>query len=198
MAFDPNLFQGPVYQQPQLPAVQNQQQQGGSSWWDGLIKAIKGGAKAVGEFFAGSPGGYEQVGLYEPHQRNALNFTLSDAIAQLQNPQAGFEPIENEARRSFYDRTIPALSETFQGGRLSSPLFQKQLGYAGRGLESMLAAQKAQYGMDTRNQALSQLQISLTPQQSTSYMGATPGLFTGAAEGVGKLVTSLTGQKFGL
>ena len=199
MAFDPNLFQGPQYSQPQLPSGQSQQQsQGGwKGFWEGLVNALKGGAKATGEFLAGSPGGYEQTPLYEPHQRNALNFTLSDAIANLQNPQQGFQPIEQEAIRNFHERTIPALSETFQGGRLSSPLFQKQLGYAGRGLESMLAAQKAQYGFDNKNQALQQLQIGLTPQISTSYLGPTPGFLQGGAEGLGKLATSYVGGKLG-
>lgn len=201
MAFDPKLFEGPVYSQPQIPTIlqnQPQEQQPQMSGWQSFWNKIKSYVlKPTGEFLAGSPGGYEQVGLYEPHQRNALNFVLSDALGQLQNPYQGYEPIQNEAIRNFQERTIPALSETFQGGRLSSPLFQKQLGYAGSGLESNLAAQKAQYGMDARNQALSQLQIGLTPQLSTQYFGSTPGLFQGSAEAAGKAGAGFLGGKFG-
>ena len=205
MAFDPKLFQGPVYSQPQLPMAQGQQngQQfqfpeppknltGWQGFWDWFKNKI---LKPAGEFVAGSPGGYEQVSQYEPHQRNALNFVLSDAIANLQNPQQGFEPFENEAIRNFNDRTIPALIETFQGGRLSSPLFQKQLGYAGRGLESMLASQKAQYGLENKNQALSQLQLGLTPQTSTTYFGATPRALQAGANALGQGLMSLFGAK---
>lgn len=192
MAFDPKLFQGPVHGNqvvpvtPQLPALQQtqlpaeQQQSGFGGWlrsiWD-KIKALPGdlwqGFKGLWEsgkqFLGGTPGGYEQISMYEPHQRNALNFVLSDALQNLQNPQQGFEPIAELARTQFNERTVPDILSNFSG-RLSSPDLGKQLRSGAQGLDQFLAAQRAQYGYQNRNQALQQLQLGLTPQTSMQYI----------------------------
>lgn len=180
MAFDPNLFTPPAVSQPQLPATQQEPKmtawerfKNAPAWvWGKILNAYNSGK----EVLFGKEGSYEQVPNFDEQTSGSLNFLLSDALQNLQNPQQGFEPIEAEARRNFLQSTIPALSETFQGGRLSSPLFQKQLGYAGAGLESVLAAQKAQFGQNNRQLALNQFQVGAQPRFSTQYHSGSEGL----------------------
>jgi len=169
--------------------------QGWKDFWGKVGSGIKQGAKATGELLYGSPAGYEQVPLFEPHQQNFLNFLLENSAQGIQNPSAGFDPIENEVRRNFYEKTIPGITEQFQGGRLSSPVFASQLASAGRGLESILGAQKAQYGLQNRAQLLNQAQLALTPQFQTQAFGATPGAQQNIANtGTRALVNLATGN----
>jgi len=90
----------------------------------------------------------------------------------LRDPHAGFEPIEQQARNQFSEQTVPSLAERFTSmgnNSLSSPAFISQLGQAGAGLESDLAAQKAQYGQQNVQQILQMLQLGLQPQFENAY-----------------------------
>jgi len=204
MAIDPKLMNAQPYQPPQqlqqvlntFPPFISQPPQGAGqqsqidqrSWWQKFKDSIVAAAKATGEVLAGSPGGYEQIPQFEPHQQNALNYLLSQGLQDLSNPLQGFNPIAQESLRHYQENVVPALSSQFQGGRFSSPNFQQRLSQSATGLESMLAAQRAQYGQNAQQNALQQIQLGLTPQYGTYAFGATPGLFQSSANTAGKVI----------
>jgi len=217
MAFDPKLLQGPIYpNQFQAPAVQSsgvpavqaaQQQQEPSRWdrfkqgwsnfWGKVGSGLKQAGKGLGEFIAGSPGGFEQAPLLEPHQQNFLNDLLLQSYENMQNPTAGFEPIANEATRHFNEQVVPGILQGFQG-RISSPALGYQLRSGAQGLESMINAQRADYGLRNKRFGLDQAQLALTPQYSTQYMSPTPGALQGASEAAGKIFVGGVSKLAGL
>ena len=107
-------------------------------------------------------------------------------IQGLQNPYGGFEPIEQQARNNFNQQTIPSIAERFTAGTngaTSSPSFASQLGQAGAGLESDLAAMKAGYGQQNIQQILQLLQLGLRPQLENVNVNGSPGLLQNAFAG---------------
>jgi hypothetical protein len=179
MAIDPKLMAPSVYK-PQLPAVQAEPKmtawerfKNAPSWvWGKIVSAFT----SAKEGLLGKEGSFEQVPNFDEQTSGSLNFLLSDALQNLQNPNQGFEAIENETRRGFHERTIPAITEQFQGGRLSSPVFASQLASAGQGLDSVLAAQKAEWGQRNRQLALNQFQVGAQPRFTTQYHPGSEGL----------------------
>lgn len=147
------------------------------------IGAIAGGALGgLAGLFTGGQGKFKQTpNKYTPEQQNILNLLLGVGSDAFRDPYASFGPIEQQAREGFHQNTIPTLSERFtsMGGHgtaaLSSPAFASQLGQAGVGLETQLAALRSQYGMDTRNQALQLLQLGLSPQTEMYYRPGSQG-----------------------
>jgi hypothetical protein len=98
--------------------------------------------------------------------------------------QQGFEPIENQARQDFQQKTIPSIAERFTSlgnGAISSPAYQAQQYGAGAQFETGLAALKSQYGMEQNNQLMQLLQL-LAPEQA--YFQGQPGLLEGGARGL--------------
>ncbi len=98
--------------------------------------------------------------------------------------QQGFEPIENQARQDFQQKTIPTIAERFTtlgNGALSSPVHQAQQYGAGAQFETGLAALKSQYGMQQNNQLMQLLQL-LSPEQA--YFPGQPGALEGGAKGL--------------
>jgi hypothetical protein len=129
-----------------------------------------GGRSGMSEFLGGTPGRFDQVGRYNPNQERAFNQLLSQGLQGLMNPQAGFQPIANQARQQFQNQTVPSLAERFTagaGGALSSPAFASQLGSAGAQLEGNLASGAAQYGMNNQSNLLQMLGMGLQPQFDT-------------------------------
>jgi hypothetical protein len=143
--------------------------------------SLYGGLSDKGkEFTFGTPEEIQQVQNYGPEQQNIFRLLQQLGIYGLQNPYAGFEPIEQQARNQFNQQTIPGLAERFASlgnNALSSGAFYSQLGQAGAGLEADLAAQKAQYGQQNIGQILQMLQLGLQPQFENIHRPQSNGLF---------------------
>jgi hypothetical protein len=134
--------------------------------------------KQVKDFFLGKPEQYRQVPTQTPQGMEALQQLLSGGMQGLQNPQAGFAPIEQQAVENFNTRTIPGIAERFSSlgsGSQRSSAFQGANTSASQGLERQLAAMKAQYGLENRQGLLKQLQLGLSPQFQTEHNPAQPG-----------------------
>jgi hypothetical protein len=133
--------------------------------------ALLGGLAGL---FTGGPGEYKQSpNKFNPQQQSALNNLLQQGQQGLQNPTAGFEPIEQQAQRRFKSQSLPGLAERFTalGGSdtRGSSDFAGMLGGAQSDFDLGLAALKSQYGMQNQQNALSLLQTGLTPQTDQYY-----------------------------
>ena len=132
-----------------------------------------------GDFLFGQPGGVEQYSTVTPQQQGIMQLLQQLGVYGLQNPYEGFEGIENQARNQFAQKTVPSLAERFTAGTngaTSSPSFASQIGQAGAGLESDLAAQKAQFGQQNMQQILQLLQLGLNPQSENIFRPQQNGL----------------------
>jgi hypothetical protein len=141
----------------------------------GILAALFGGG--------GKEGGPERLTAANEQEQSILDFLLQNGMGQLQDPQKGFKPLEDYARTQFANHTIPSLAErftSFAGGNnaLSSPSFASQLGQAGAGLESSLAALGSQYGQQNQQNALQQLNTGLKPAFNTDYKATQHGTGT--------------------
>ncbi len=141
----------------------------------------------------GSPEAIENVPTITPQQQGIMELLQQLGAFGLQNPTAGFEPIEQQARNQFQQNTIPGIAERFtsmgSGNALSSGTFASQLGQAGAGLEGDLASQKAQFGQQNIQQLLQMLQLGLNPQSENIFRPAQNGL---AQNAIMALIKSLT------
>lgn len=179
MALQPQQFQPPMQQQQFQPPMQQQQQPQG--WWDWFKNLFSNVGEGAKNFAFGQPGGYQQLPNYHPYQQQMFDQTANNGLQLLQNPYQGFEPIAQQATNQFNQQIVPGLAERFTSmggfgtGALSSPAFASQLGSAGAGLQSMLAAQQAQFGQTNRQQGLSQLQLGLNNPFQYKEVGAQPG-----------------------
>ncbi len=142
------------------------------------LGALGGGLAGL---FTGGKGKFKQSpNKYNPQQQSALNATLQQGLQGLQNPTAGFEPIEKYAQNKFKSESIPGLAERFTSmggsdtGRSSD--FAGMLGGAQSDFDLGLAALKSQYGMQNQQNALSLLQTGLTPQTSQYYEPGNAGI----------------------
>lgn len=115
---------------------------------------------------------------FSPEQQSALNLLLKQGQTGLQNPTAGFEPIEQQARSKFARESIPGLAERFTSvggsGTRGSSDFAGVLGGAQSDFDQGIAALKAQYGQQGQQNALQMLQSGLTPQNEQIYFGSAP------------------------
>lgn len=145
------------------------------SAWEGL-------KQGAGNFLFGNKGGVEQYSTVTPEQQSILQLLQQLGVQGLQNPSAGFEPIAQQARNDFNQQTVPSLAERFSSmgnSSLSSPAFASQLGQAGAGLESELAAMQAGYGQQNMQQILQLLQLGLQPQSENVFRPRENGLIQG-------------------
>jgi hypothetical protein len=160
----------------------------------------------------GTPSGMMQTPLFNNQQQNAFSNILSSSpnlgpiIQQLlggaQNPQQSpfFQPIANQMRDQFRNKTIPSIAERFSshGGQRSSA-FQNALGSAGAGLESDIGALGSQHGLQLLNMGLgggqNLLRLGLTPQFENTYKPREPGfgeqMIPGISEGLKALMPML-------
>lgn len=115
---------------------------------------------------------------YSPEQQAVLNYLLTQGKGRLENPYAGFEPIEQEARSKFQSETIPSIAERFSalGGSDTRYLsdFAGTLGGAASEFDQGIAALRAQYGMQNQDKALELLRMGLIPQNELVYLPQTP------------------------
>lgn len=148
-----------------------------------LSRGLKGrGAGA--EFLAGSPGKFGTYDLYTPEQKEALRSILGAGMSGLANlSSVDFEPIAQQARQGFQQNTIPSIAERFTAmgaGAQQSSAFPQILGQAGAQLESNLAANKAQFGLQQQDQQQKLIALLLglgsQPQFASYYQPSQGGL----------------------
>lgn len=133
-------------------------------------------------FLLGTPAQTMRFPRFTEEQQAGLQQILQQALGGLQQPLgADFEPIAQQARTQFEQRTIPTLAERFtaMGGQRASA-FPQALGQAGAGLEEALAGQRAQFGLQQRGLLQNLLMTGLQPQFETAYMPRTPGFLEAA------------------
>jgi len=155
----------------------------------------------LGEFAAGTPAQLHQVNRFSPEVQTALQQLLGQGMQGLQNPTQGFQPIENQARANFNQQTIPSLAERFTGftgGASSSPSFISQLGQAGAGLDTNLAALKSQYGLQNQAQMMQLLGMATQPQFENYMQPGQEGFLQAALPAFGRAgMAALGGSALG-
>ncbi len=148
-------------------------------------------------FFGTTPDRTVRLDRFDDRQAQGLNFLLDRGQQGMQDPYAGFAPIEDRARQQFQESTIPTIMERLggAGAAMSSPAVAQILGGAGRGLESDLAAQRSQFGQNQIMQMLQSMQLGLTPRFDTQYIPEQAGfmemLGTGAASALPLLLMNM-------
>jgi len=167
-----------------------------------------------GNWFSGTPGFEKQFQRFTPEQQSAFSQILQSGLGQLNQPQYNpgqyqfdFNPIAQQAREGFQNRTIPSILErlTASGGQDSSALGHT-LGQAGADLETNLASLGAQYGLQNRGQeaqiglqsqgqrnALMSglLSLGTQPQFESAYFPKQPGFAQSAGAGVAEAAPQL-------
>lgn len=135
----------------------------------GLISGLTGGGKS---------GKFKRMPT-TPEEQQVFDLSRSLGMQNLQDPYAGFAPIENETIAGFNQKILPSIAERFGGmgdNRLSSGAFRSQQLGAGVDLARSLAAMRTQFGQQNIQNALQQLQFGLTPYSSQYYRSEVPGL----------------------
>jgi hypothetical protein len=143
----------------------------------------------------GTEGQSKAFSRFGPQFQQQNDDLLRNILSQLGNNTKGFEPIENQARQDFQQKTIPTIAERFTtlgNGAISSPAYQAQQYGAGAQFETGLQALKSQYGMQNNNQLMQLLQL-LSPEQA--YFPGQPGALEGAARGISEGLPSYLGAQ---
>lgn len=131
-----------------------------------------------GEMLFGKKEKMQQFPTLDPQQIGFLGKLLGMSQQGLEDPYAGFQPIEQRARSQF-QQSIPSLAERFTAlspNAQRSSGFQSALGRAQGGLEESLAAMRSQYGMQNRGQMMQMGQMGLTPHFENIFRPKTFGL----------------------
>lgn len=177
-----NPYESPTMMRPQQvnfrPITQNQDR----GYWGGIKDYLFGSSPQVAEY---SP--------YTPFQQQGFQSLQNAGQAGLNNPYAGFEPLQQHLMDYFKEQILPAISERFTsrgGGALSSPDFTKQLAGGAKGLASQLLEHKLNYGQQNREFGLRQLQAGLTPHYEQSVVPGQEGFFNTLA---GRTIPSALG-----
>jgi hypothetical protein len=174
---------------PQQLMMQPLQQQSG-----GFLNSLK-------NYLFGYPAQQTSYSPYSQQQQEALNALLSSGQQNMQNPYAGFEPLQQELMDYFNQKIVPNLTNRFTGmtnASLSSPSFGQQIGGAARGLAQSLLSHKLNYGNQNRQFGLQQAQIGLTPQYEQVYIPGQEGLIPGVVNrAIPAAANVLGGQYFG-
>lgn len=147
----------------------------------------------LGNFFLGTPAGYQSIPRYSPQQQQASQSILGSGLQSLKNPYQGFEPIKNQAMNTFNQQIIPGLAERFTsgtGGATSSPSLAAQLGQAGSNFGTDLASLQSQFGQQNMGNILQMLQLGLQPEQQYYPVSQQPGF----AQSYGPGLLSLLGR----
>ena len=134
--------------------------------------------QGISNFFGGQGPQEFYSTPYSQNQEQGFNSLLQMGLKNQQDPYAGFDPIQKQIMDQFYNEVIPNISARFTGetgGALSSGSLAQQLGTASQGLQSMLAAHRAQFGQNQQQFGLQQAQLGLTPQYQTAFQQQQPG-----------------------
>lgn len=153
-----------------------------------------------------TPGRFDQLPTATQGQQQLQSNILQQALQALQSgqQQPGFRPIAQQARRQFSEQTVPGLAERFTSmgqGSLSSPAFASQLGQAGAGLDTNLAALRSQYQQHQQGQQQDWLKallsLAMQPQFQYAYQpgqtGAIRQFFQSFSPAIGALATAFGG-----
>lgn len=147
----------------------------------GAGQVAKGAGQKVAGALADNPAETIQSPRYSPEQQtrvdDIMKLLLEMGQGNIQNPNAGFEPIKNNALNDFFQNIVPGIKETFAGiGSSSSPALHTALSGAGAGLAERLAAMQSEYGMQNRNAGLQQLQLGLNPTTENYFQPSSPSM----------------------
>ena len=121
------------------------------------------------EALSGVPGSIDKIPRFRPNQEQYMDQAAEIGMKGIQNPYEGFEPIAQYARKNFQENTIPEIMHQFIASGSNAPTSPgpwNQQGRAAEGMESNLAALKAQYGMQNRNQMMQMLNMGLAPRDA--------------------------------
>ena len=128
-------------------------------------------------WLTGTPASVESHNNFLPQQQNIINQAGQMGLKGLQGMNTSFAPIEAKARKDFAQTTVPGIAERFTGmGAQDSSAFGQQLGGAGAGLETDLAAMGADYNQKQQGFYGNMMQMGLTPQLEHFRNAAQPGL----------------------
>jgi hypothetical protein len=112
---------------------------------------------------------------FNPQQQQLMAILGQLGQQGLQGNNFSFGPIEQQARQGFAQQTVPSIAERFSGlGAQKSSAFGQQLGQAGAGLESDLAAQKQLYNMNLSGLFQNLASLGLTPQYESIFSPKQP------------------------
>jgi hypothetical protein len=134
----------------------------------------------LASLFQSTPAQQVTSSPYNQQQQQFFNNLLQQSNQNMQNPYAGFEPIQNDIMSQFYNEILPGIASRFTGmtgGALSSPSFVQQLGSGAQGLAERLALHKTNFGQQNRQFGLQQGQLGLTPQLQHTNMQRQPSAF---------------------
>lgn len=133
-------------------------------------------------------GRFQQLDRFSPQQNSQLDQLTQLGLGQLQNPYQGFQGIADQARSNFNNVTVPGLAERFAGSnsRTSSPAYLQQLGAAGAGLDTNLAALQSQYGLQQQSNAQGLLGMGLQPRFDQTYIPGGNNFLSSLLGGVGR------------
>lgn len=147
------------------------------------------------EFIYGTPGSTYQAPLYSTQTQETLNKILNMGLERANTPAVSFDPIAEQARKDFVQKTLPSIYEGFErsaGSSSGGSGLAAMLSGAGRGLERDLAANKALFDANQRNQdqrfSADLLRLGLTPAFQNIYTPPQPGLAHAAAPAVGQAI----------
>jgi len=123
------------------------------------------------------PGRTRLLSQFTPENQALFNDLISQILGQYQQGGFDFEPVAQQARTQFEQKTVPSIAERFtsMGGGQRSSGFQQALGQAGAGLEGQLASLGSQYGLQQQGLLQNLLgmgrQEPLFQQQSHGLLG---------------------------
>ena len=154
--------------------------------------------RSIGRFFGGTKARTEQIQKYNPEQQQLMDWISQYAKGELQDPTTGFDPIANKAREDYRTQEIPYLSERFasmgQGAGRSSG-FRAALQSGSQGLDTNLAAQRAQYGLQNRSLIQQLLGMGLGQRFDSIYQPSKPGFLESSLRQAPGMIMGL-GSKF--
>lgn len=134
----------------------------------------------AGSVLFGSPEQSGQLSRFSQGNQGQFDQLISQLLGQLGGNEFSFGPIEDQARMGFEQKTIPSIAERFTslgagGGRSSG--FNQAVAAAGGDLETNLASQRQQFGL--QRQGLMQNLLGLG-QQEPFHQPRTPGFLENA------------------
>lgn len=141
-------------------------------------------------FFGGREGGIYQSPTSTPQQSQFMNMLL-----QQLGPQAtqafNFQPIAQAATNRFEQQALPSIAERFAGmGSKRSSGYNQAIANAYENLQTNLAGQQQQFGLQSQGNLAKLLGLGLQPQYENVFdPGASGGfmqLLSALAQGLGR------------
>jgi len=158
----------------------------GGSFGLGGLGSSGGGDNSISNFFGGEPEKFGQMSGYNPENQKQFSDLISQLLGRLGGDEFDFDPIEEQARSGFAQKTLPSIAERFTsmgGGGGRSSAFGQQLGAAGSDLEQSLGSMRQQHGI--QRQGLLQQLLGLGKQEGF-YQPRTPGWLESLLRGLGQ------------